>query len=100
MRGNIVRHSADAVLLAAADAVANRTLELMGMAPTAQVIEFRQAVVDLDPADLRGNSNAAPYMGRQKRRCNTHRVCLTPNNGRPANKLVCPKSADFVAKVG
>lgn len=36
-------HSADAVLLAAADAVADRTLELMGMAPTAQVIEFRQA---------------------------------------------------------
>jgi integrase len=36
-------HSADAVLLSAADAVANRTLELMGMAPTAQVIEFRQA---------------------------------------------------------
>jgi integrase len=35
-------HSADAVLLAAADAVANRTLDLMGMAPTAQVIEFRQ----------------------------------------------------------
>jgi integrase len=35
-------HCADAVLLAAADAVANRTLELMGMAPTAQVIEFRQ----------------------------------------------------------
>jgi integrase len=35
-------HSADAVLLAAADTVANRTLELMGMAPTAQVIEFRQ----------------------------------------------------------
>jgi integrase len=36
-------HSADAVLLAAADAVANRTLELMGMAPKARVIEFRQA---------------------------------------------------------
>lgn len=36
-------HSADAVLLAAADAVANRTLALMGMAPRAQVIEFRQA---------------------------------------------------------
>jgi integrase len=35
-------HSADAVLLAAADAVANRTLELMGMAPKARVIEFRQ----------------------------------------------------------
>jgi hypothetical protein len=35
-------HSADAVLLAAADAVANRTLELMGMAPPAQVIAFRQ----------------------------------------------------------
>jgi integrase len=36
-------HSADAVLLAAADAVANRTLELMGMALKAQIIEFRQA---------------------------------------------------------
>ena len=36
-------HSADAVLLAAADAVSNRTLELMGMGPMAQVIEFRQA---------------------------------------------------------
>jgi hypothetical protein len=35
-------HSADAVLLAAADAVANRTLERMGMTPMAQVIEFRQ----------------------------------------------------------
>jgi integrase len=35
-------HSADAVLLAAADAIATRTLELMGMSPVAQVIEFRQ----------------------------------------------------------
>jgi hypothetical protein len=29
-------------LLAAADAVANRTLEMMGLAPKAQIIEFRQ----------------------------------------------------------
>jgi integrase len=36
-------HSADAFLLAAADTIANRTLELMGIAPTAKVIEFRQA---------------------------------------------------------
>ncbi len=36
-------HSADAVLLAAADAVANRTLELMGLAPTAEVVAFRSA---------------------------------------------------------
>jgi site-specific recombinase XerD len=34
-------HAADAVLLAAADAVANRTLSLMGMRPTSEVIEFR-----------------------------------------------------------
>jgi integrase len=36
-------HSADAVLLAAADAVANRTLSLMGMTPESEVIELRQA---------------------------------------------------------
>ena len=34
-------HCADAVLLAAADVVANRTLELMGMAPAATVIQLR-----------------------------------------------------------
>jgi integrase len=37
-------HSADAVLLAAADAVANRTLVLMNMAPTSEVIELRQTI--------------------------------------------------------
>jgi integrase len=37
-------HTADAVLLAAADAVANRTAELMGEAPsTANVVELRKA---------------------------------------------------------
>jgi integrase len=37
-------HSADAVLLAAADAVANRTAELMGETPsTAKVVELRKA---------------------------------------------------------
>jgi integrase len=37
-------HSADPLLLAAADAVANRTAELMGEAPTAtQVIPLRSA---------------------------------------------------------
>ncbi len=36
-------HAADAVLLAAADAVANRTAELMGMSmPTADVVPFRR----------------------------------------------------------
>jgi integrase len=35
-------HSADAVLLAAADAIASRTLDLMDMSPMAEVIEFRQ----------------------------------------------------------
>lgn len=34
-------HSADTVLLAAADVVANRTLELMGMAPAATVLQLR-----------------------------------------------------------
>jgi integrase len=39
-------HSADAVLLAAADAVANRTAELMGEArSTAAVVEFRHAAM-------------------------------------------------------
>jgi hypothetical protein len=38
-------HSADAVLLAAADAVANRLLGLMGMAAKAQVIELRQVAL-------------------------------------------------------
>jgi integrase len=33
-------HAADVVLLAAADTVANRTLSLMGMNPTSEVIEF------------------------------------------------------------
>jgi integrase len=36
-------HAADAYLLAAADAVANRTLSLMGMSSTPEVIEFRQS---------------------------------------------------------
>lgn len=36
-------HSADAVLLAAADAVANRTAELMGEARSAVVVELRRA---------------------------------------------------------
>jgi integrase len=36
-------HSADAVLLAAADAVANRTLSLMGMTPKSEVVELRKA---------------------------------------------------------
>jgi hypothetical protein len=37
-------HAADAVLLAAADAIANRTAELMGEAPsTAKVVELRKA---------------------------------------------------------
>jgi integrase len=35
-------HSADAVLLAAADAVANRTLDLMGMTRSADIINLRQ----------------------------------------------------------
>ena len=35
-------HSADAVLLAAADTVANRTLSLMGMMPTADVVQLGQ----------------------------------------------------------
>ena len=35
-------HSADAVLLAAADDVASRTLDLMGMTPTADIIQLRQ----------------------------------------------------------
>jgi integrase len=35
-------HSADAVLLAAADAVANHTLDLMGMARSAEIIHLRQ----------------------------------------------------------
>jgi integrase len=37
-------HSADAVLLAAADAVASRTLDLMGMTRTADIIQLRQTV--------------------------------------------------------
>jgi hypothetical protein len=37
-------HGSDAVLLAAADTVANRTLALMGMAPGSEVIEFRLAI--------------------------------------------------------
>jgi integrase len=37
-------HAADAYLLAAADAVANRTLLLMGMRPTSDVIELRSSV--------------------------------------------------------
>jgi integrase len=36
-------HAADAVLLAAADTVANRTLSLMGMNPTSEVIELRSS---------------------------------------------------------
>jgi integrase len=35
-------HSADAVLLAAADAVANRTLDLMGMTRSADIVHLRQ----------------------------------------------------------
>jgi integrase len=37
-------HAADVVLLAAADAVANRTLSMMGMSSTSEVIEFRPAI--------------------------------------------------------
>jgi integrase len=37
-------HGADAVLLAAADAVANRTLLLMEMMTTSEVVEFRPAI--------------------------------------------------------
>jgi integrase len=37
-------HPADAYLLAAADAVANRTLMLMGVSPKSEVIEFRSSV--------------------------------------------------------
>jgi integrase len=36
-------HAADAVLLAAADAVAQRTAELMGEAPSAKVVPLRRA---------------------------------------------------------
>jgi integrase len=36
-------HSADAFLLAAADTIADRTISLMNMAPTSEVIELRQA---------------------------------------------------------
>jgi integrase len=35
-------HSADAVLLAAADVVANRTLELMGLLDSADIIPLKQ----------------------------------------------------------
>jgi integrase len=37
-------HAADVVLLAAADAVANRTSSMMGMSSTSEVMEFRPAV--------------------------------------------------------
>jgi integrase len=37
-------HAADSVLLAAADAVANRTLSLMGARATSEVIEFRPTI--------------------------------------------------------
>ena len=55
-------HSADAVLLAAADAVANRTLDLMGMAPMAQAIEFRQvaSIGSTVERDLRLGLEEAP----------------------------------------
>jgi integrase len=37
-------HAADAYLLAAADTIADRTLSLMGMGSTPEVIEFRQSI--------------------------------------------------------